>query len=192
MLIFFFKSIQFFIIGIFVVFISDFRNKSGMVPIINEKITSLLKISYLVPLGIFVDILIFMDNLTYFTFLGLFLTVLGTAITVKAKYDLRTHHTWIGYCKDSSILITTGIYSYVRHPLYTGICLFMIGGLIAAIPNTTLLVSILFTIIIIYIMSFLAILASKETKHLQKTAGQDFLRYQKEVHPVFPIKKYSR
>ncbi len=68
MLIVFFKSIQFFIIGIFVVFISDFRNKSGMVPIINEKITSLLKISYLVPLGIFVDILIFMDNLTYFTF----------------------------------------------------------------------------------------------------------------------------
>ena len=187
-----FKLIQFLIIGIFVVFISDFRNKRGMVPIINEKITTLLKISYLVPLGIFVDVLIFMESWSSLNLLGLVLTVLGTIIVVKAKLDLRTNHTWIGYCNNSSTLITNGIYAYMRHPLYSGIGFFMIGGLVSAIPAIPLFVSILAIVFVIFIMSFLAILASKETKYLQNISSADFLRYKKEVHPFFPIKKYSK
>ena len=45
-----FKLVQFVIMGVFVVFISNFRKKTGMVQLVNEKVTKLLKFSYFGPL----------------------------------------------------------------------------------------------------------------------------------------------
>ena len=116
--------------GVFVVFISDFRKKTGMVPLVNEKITKLLKFSYFVPLIICGYTLAIMDYLSYLDFLALVLTFLGTVIVAKAKLDLGICHTWAGYCKQSSELEVSGIYAYIRHPLYTGIHLFSVGELL--------------------------------------------------------------
>jgi len=44
-----FKLVQFVTMGVFVVFISDFRKKTGMVPLVNEKLTTLLKLTYFIP-----------------------------------------------------------------------------------------------------------------------------------------------
>ena len=63
-----FKLVQFIIMGVFVVFISDFRKKTGMVPLVNEKITKLLKFSYFVPLIICGYTLAIMDYLSYLDF----------------------------------------------------------------------------------------------------------------------------
>jgi len=125
-----FKLVQFIIIGVFVVFISDFRKKKGMVPLVNEKITKLLKFSYFCPLIICGYTLAIMHYLSYLDFLALALTFLGTVIVVKSKLDLGICHTWAGYCKQSSELEVSGIYAYIRHPLYTGIHLFSVGELL--------------------------------------------------------------
>ena len=125
-----FILVQFIILGVFVVFISDFRKKTGMVPLVNEKITKLLKFSYFGPLIICGYTLAIMDYLTYFDFLALSLTVLGTIVVVKSKLDLGICHTWAGYCKKSSELEVRGIYAYMPHPLYTGIHLFSVGELV--------------------------------------------------------------
>lgn len=71
-----------------------------------------------------------MDYLSYLDFLALVLTFLGTVIVVKSKLDLGICHTWAGYCKQPSELEVSGIYAYIRHPLYTGIHLFSVDELL--------------------------------------------------------------
>ena len=185
-----FKLIQFSVSIIFVVFISDFRKKSGMTPLLDEKITRLLKISYLFPLIIFSYSLVVMENVTIVDFFGLSLTVLGTVTAAKAKLDLGICHTWTGYCKESSSLRADGIYAYIRHPLYTGIYLFIIGGLSTVTIHAPWYLTTVVVGMVIFIMSFLAIAASKETDYLRMQLGETFENYQ-QVHPFLPLKKYN-
>ena len=111
MLFIIFKLFQFIIMGVFVVFISDFRKKTGMVPLVNEKITKILKLSYFVPVIICAYTLATMDYITPFDFLALALDLLDAVVVVKAKLDLCIFHTWAGYCKQSLELEVSGIYS---------------------------------------------------------------------------------
>ncbi len=186
-----FKLVQFITMGVFVFFISDFRKKTEMVPLVNEKITKLLKFSYFGPLIICGYTLAIMDYLTYFDFLALVLTFLGTIVVAKAKLDLGICHTWAGYCKKSSELEVSGIYAYIRHPLYTGIHLFSVGELLTLTFHAQWYLTLIAIIMGFFMISFLTITASKETDYLTKSIGDNFIRYKEQVHPFLPIKKYS-
>jgi protein-S-isoprenylcysteine O-methyltransferase Ste14 len=186
-----FKLVQFTIIGVFVVFISDFRKKTGMVPLVNEKITRLLKFSYFAPLIICGYTLAIMNYLTIFDFLALAITFLGAVVVVKAKLDLGICHTWAGYCKQSSELEVSGIYAYIRHPLYTGVHLFSVGELVMLTFHAQWYLALTAVIMGLFMVTFLVITASKETDYLTKKLGEHFIRYKKQVHPFLPIKKYN-
>jgi protein-S-isoprenylcysteine O-methyltransferase Ste14 len=186
-----FKLSQFLIISIFVVFISDFRKKTGMVPLINERITMFIKFSYFIPVTIFAYTIATMDYLTPFDFLASALTFVGTVVIVKAKLDLDICHTWAGYCKQSSKLEVSGIYAYIRHPLYLGVHLFSIGGLVILTLHTQLYLIMVTVTMGLFMILFLTITASKETVYLTKKLGNNFIRYRDQVHPFLPFKKYS-
>ena len=186
-----FKLVQFVIMGVFVVFISDFRKKTAMVPLVNEKVTKLLKFSYFGPLIICGYTLATMDYVSYFDFLALTLTVLGIIVVVKAKLDLGICHTWASYCKQSSELEVSGIYAYIRHPLYTGIHLFSIGQLMTLVVHAQWYLTLVAVIMGLLVITFLTVAASKETDYLTKNLGEYFIRYKEQVHPFLPIKKYS-
>ena len=191
MLVTFFKFVQFIIISVFVVFISDFRKKRGMVPLISEKITMLFKLSYFIPVTIFAYTIVTIDYLTSFDLVALALTFLGTVIIVKAKLDLGICHTWVGYCKQSSKLEVSGIYGYMRHPLYLGVHLFSIGGLVLLTFHAQFYLTVVAFIMGLFMILFLTIAASKETDYLTKKLGNHFIRYRDRVHPFLPLKKYS-
>lgn len=191
MLVTFFKFVQFIIISVFVIFISDFRKKRGMIPLISEKITMLLKLSYFIPVTIFAYTIITIDYLTSFDFVALALTFMGTVIIVKAKLDLGICHTWVGYCKQSSKLEVSGIYAYIRHPLYLGVHLFSIGGLVMLTFHAQFYLTVVAFIMGLFMILFLTITASKETEYLTKKLGNHFIRYRDQVHPFLPLKKYS-
>lgn len=186
-----FKLVQFMIMGVFVVFISDFRKKKGMVPLVNEKITKLLKVSYFIPVIICVYTLATVDYLTYFDFVALAFTFLGAVVVVKAKLDLGICHTWAGYCKQSSELEVSGIYAYIRHPLYLGVHLFSIGELVTLTLHAPWYLTLIAVIMGLFMVSFLTITASKETDYLTKNLGEHFIKYKEQVHPFLPIKKYN-
>jgi len=191
LLVTFFKFVQFIIISVFVVFISDFRKKRGMVPLISEKITMLFKLSYFIPVTIFAYTIVTIDYLTSFDWVALALTFLGTVIIVKAKLDLGICHTWVGYCKQSSKLEVSGIYGYMRHPLYLGVHLFSIGGLVLLTFHAQFYLTVVAFIMGLFMILFLTIAASKETDYLTKKLGNHFIRYRDRVHPFLPLKKYS-
>ena len=186
-----FKLVQFMIMGVFVVFISDFRKKTGMVPLVNEKITMLLKLGYFVPVIICAYTVATIDYVTAFDFVALALTFVGAVVVVKAKLDLGINHTWVGYCKQSSKLEVSGIYSYMRHPLYMGVHLFMMGGLAMLTLHAQWYLTVVAVITGLFMVTFLAVAASKETDYLTKKLGEHFIKYRDKVHPFLPLKKYS-
>lgn len=62
--------------------------------------------------------------------LGFLLVVIGLGIAVIGRYNLGTN--WANcyeyQVKPKQELVTKGIYAYIRHPLYAGISLFLIGS----------------------------------------------------------------
>lgn len=162
-----------------------------MVPLVNEKITKTLKFTYFGPVIICAYTLTTIDYLTAFDFVALALTILGTIVVVKSKLDLGICHTWAGYCKQSSQLEVTGIYAYIRHPLYTGVHLFSIGQLATLVSHAPWYLTLIAFFLGLLMVSFLTITASKETDYLTKNLGEHFIKYKEQVHPFLPIKKYT-
>jgi protein-S-isoprenylcysteine O-methyltransferase Ste14 len=190
-----FKLFQFVILCVFIALISDFRKKKGMSPLVGELWTCLLKFSYLVPFIIYAQILISITRVSMLDALAIGLTLLGTALVGKAKIDLTSHHTWAGYCSASAGIITNGIYAYIRHPIYTGIYVLILGSLFPILPRINLSVSMALPaaalISVSYTMGFLAFLANKETAAMLAKHGPPFRHYVENVHPFLPFRKYS-
>jgi protein-S-isoprenylcysteine O-methyltransferase Ste14 len=72
-------------------------------------------------------------------------------------------------------VIDTGVYGIVRHPMYLGELLILLGFSIATL-------SILSFIVLIVFFIFLDRMASYEEKDLTRILGQKYIDYQKRVH----------
>ncbi len=188
---FIFQASQVLVAVAFAVFISDFRMKKDMIPLVKEKLTLLLKISCLPPLLIYAYALVTLQWVTPVDLFALSLTILGMLFVSKAKLDLSKHHTWAGYCLKSSTLFSKGIYAYIRHPLYTGVYSFIFGVLLTVMLHTNWFLTIAAGIPLIYVMIFLAHSATKETKMLSEKLGANFLSYKRQVHFCLPLRKFD-
>jgi protein-S-isoprenylcysteine O-methyltransferase Ste14 len=176
----------------FAVFIADFRRKAGMVPLISEKWTYVLKLVLLAPLLAYAYTLLTLNVLSPLDLASFGLTFLGAFLVVKAKWDLARHHTWAGFCMDAPKLVCHGIYSYIRHPLYAGVYLFVSGLLLTVMLHASWYLVAPAGLALVYILSFLAVSASRETRRLEKKLGREFTDYKKQVHFCLPLRKYAK
>jgi len=191
-LVFVFQFCQAVVAVIFAVFISDFRRKRGMVPLISEKWTYALKFILFAPLLVYSYTILTLNVLSPVDFVSFGFSFLGTAMVVKAKWDLSRHHTWVGFCMNPPKLVAHGIYSYIRHPLYAGVYLFVSGLTLTVTLHTSLYLIAPAGLALIYVLSFLAVSASRETRRLEKKLGREFTEYKKQVHFCLPLRKYSK
>ena len=189
---FLYQLTQFSLLTIFAVHISDFRHKKAMVPFGSRVLLVFLKLLYILPLVIFAWCLLNVHALGIYDGFAIVLTGLGTLVVAKAKSDLGTHHTWVGYRLERTRIVTRGIYSWVRHPLYTGIYLFIAGAICAGLPRVTFLLGLLAGISLLYIVTFLLLSARREAKHLQQQYADDYLDYSKRVHSFIPLRRYNK
>ena len=92
-----------------------------------------------------------------------------------------------GVIKKNSVLATSGIYSLVRHPLYLGSLLIVLGFILAT-KNPWLIGYFL----IFFPATYLTAIRSEEAFLFQKF-GEDFILYQKRVPAFIPaIKKVAQ
>lgn len=187
----FYKVIQLLILLTFLVFISDLRKKEGMKPLLSSSLTLFAKVFYLGALGYYGYMVTTLERLLISDFIAIGLAFLGMLLVVKAKRDLGRSHTWAGYFMGSSKLIVEGIYAWIRHPVYTGIYIFILGGLSMLIPRAGGFSILGIAILSACIMAFLAIVARLETKLLIKELGEEFLAYQRQVHAFLPLRRYK-
>jgi len=196
-----FKIGQFIILLTFAVFISDFRKKGGMVPLINGKLTLSMRFCYPVLICGCGFVIATLKLLLPLDFVALTVTLLGTFLVVKAKIDLGKYHTWAGYHFKATKLVTEGIYTFIRHPIYTGVYVFILGGLLISIPNLGVIsAKILYTpwfvtyiglAALAYMMALIPIIASRETALLLQQFGDEFLEYQQQVHAFLPLRIFK-
>ncbi len=183
-----FKVAELVLLVTFGLLISDHRKIAGSHPLVYPGLFRLLKALYIVPCAIYLVVLIRLTELLWSDWLALGLTVTGTLLVFQARRDIGGSYTWAGHCLDRPKLVTTGIYAYVRHPIYLGIALFIIGGLSTSVPRISWPVLAVAVAVLIFVMVLLAAAARHETRYLEETLGEPVRRYQQQTGAVLPWK----
>jgi protein-S-isoprenylcysteine O-methyltransferase Ste14 len=186
-----YRVLQIFITLIFALAISDFRKKNNMIPLINPHLTRLLKFCYFIPIIVYVHTLVTMDDIYIADYFVTLFSILGTYVVIKAKKDLGEYHTWTGNFGQVSAFVCKGIYSSIRHPLYTGIYIFILATLTTVLLHASALISLVVIVTCSYIMGFMFVSAKAETRRLKKQFGLEFETYCAGVHPFLPLRQYT-
>lgn len=176
---------------VFLYYVFDIRKKEGMTPLVSSFWTILMKLISMVMLVFYLYLVVTTESITASSTIALILTAIGAGLVATAKITLGKYHTWVGYHKKDTTIVTHGIYSRLRHPLYTGIILFEIGSVfliypaVASYPLGVPIVTLAFA----YMVVFNIYLARLESGEMQKKFGVDFEKYENSVRAFIPIRK---
>lgn len=109
-----------------------------------------------------------------FNMIGILVAIAGFVIMNIARDLFKKHSTSFMYDK-SSHMITDGIFSKTRNPMYIGMFLMVLGIGICF----TNLFSIITSLLFLFLVNFISI--PFEEKMMYDTFGQEFLDYKKDV-----------
>lgn len=101
------------------------------------------------------------------------------ALILAFKLGMASHNMIFDRPNEPANLVTDGVFSYVRHPMYLSILLIKLGFLLL----TMSLISILPLVISIFLYDKIA---SYEEKELEKKLGQEYFDYKKKVSRWIP------
>ncbi|WP_126455807.1 methyltransferase family protein [Sulfuriflexus mobilis] len=119
------------------------------------------------------------SSMSFLFYIGSFFVTLGLTTLLVATVSFKRAQTNIKPWKPTTKIISTGIFSYSRNPIYLAFCIVTIGiGLI--VNNLWITLSFIPSISVIY---FTAI--KKEESYLEKKFGQDYLAYKEKVRRWF-------
>ena len=110
---------------------------------------------------------------------GVILCVLGIAYAIYARVALGSNWGTPGSLIEKPELIVTGPYKYVRHPIYSGMCLAMIGSMLSA--------SLLWMMWLILAAAGLIFSAKKEEKDMLQQFPEDYIKYKKRTKKFIPF-----
>jgi protein-S-isoprenylcysteine O-methyltransferase Ste14 len=117
--------------------------------------------------------------------LGLALVVLGLAFSVSARVWLGNNWSGVVTLKQDHELIRSGPYRWVRHPIYTGLLLAILGSAIALGEWRGLIALVL---VAAAVLRRIAI----EERFLTQQFGAAYARYRAEVPALVPMPRYGR
>ena len=110
---------------------------------------------------------------------GVILVITGLGIAIVARRTLAGNWSNVVEVKVDHELITTGIYRYARHPIYTGVLLMGLG---TALYKGTMGIFILF----LALLGFFWFKARQEEKLLTKHFPKEYPAYKKQVKALIP------
>lgn len=116
---------------------------------------------------------------TLVSFISIIFLITGLGIAVVARRTLAGNWSNTTELKVGHELITTGIYGYVRHPIYTGLLLMMIGTVLFI--GTTSMLLIFLTLLGLFWFN-----ATQEEKLLTKHFPSAYPAYKQRVKAVIP------
>jgi protein-S-isoprenylcysteine O-methyltransferase Ste14 len=110
---------------------------------------------------------------------GFVLAIAGLAFSVWARVYLGSNWSPIAMLKKGQTLVRTGPYGVVRHPIYL--------GLIIAIIGTALVYGgyrVIISIVCVFLFAWVRII--EEEKLMSNRFGEDYTKYKKEVKAIIP------
>jgi protein-S-isoprenylcysteine O-methyltransferase Ste14 len=111
---------------------------------------------------------------------GLVLTIAGIAFTIWARFYLGSNWSGRPTIKQDHTLIRSGPYALVRHPIYTGFVVAMLGTAIAMGEIRGLVGTVL-------VLIGLKIKSLKEEMFMTEQFGADYLNYKQQVKGLIPF-----
>jgi protein-S-isoprenylcysteine O-methyltransferase Ste14 len=118
-------------------------------------------------------------NLLVVQYFGVLLVVLGFGFAVWARFVLGRNWSGIVTVKEDHTLITSGPYGWVRHPIYTGILLALLG---TAITLGTIL-----NMVEVPAVAFALWLKLRtEEKFMLETFGEQYIDYGQRIKALIP------
>ncbi|UQD50993.1 isoprenylcysteine carboxylmethyltransferase family protein [Bacillus methanolicus] len=159
------------------------KEKSGENPLYRIVHVTLEAFSILIVIVRFNRVLIWKEIIagnSIVDFVGLIIVFVGLMFSIWAKLVLGKN--WSGAIQkvEKQELVKSGPYKYIRHPIYTGIIVGLIGSLII---NRNF--SSLFAVIIVTVLYIVKV--NKEQKFLIKEFGEQYTEYIKKSWALFPL-----
>ena len=116
-------------------------------------------------------------NFTYspYNYLGIVLIIFGCAINLWTDALIKSNNTTVKPHLMPSTLITSGSFSFSRHPMYIGMASILLGASVLAGS----LITFIFPVLYIILMEILFI--PMEEANLEKAFGSEYLEYKKKV-----------
>ena len=115
-----------------------------------------------------------------FYWIGLVMLATGLALAVWARRHLGRNWSGIVTVKQDHELIRSGPYSLVRHPIYTGLLLAILGTAVAIGEWRGLIAVALITVG--FVLKF-----KMEERFMSETFGEQYARYRAEVRSLIPF-----
>lgn len=117
---------------------------------------------------------------TILDYVGTLLSLTGVMIAIVARRTLSTNWSSTLDLKEGHELITKGVYSKVRHPIYTGLMLMMIGTMF--VFPTVLEIGIFIAVFVV-----VAIRIRNEEELMIKTFPKEYPAYKKRTKMLIPF-----
>jgi len=111
---------------------------------------------------------------------GLALTIAGVAFTIWARFYLGSNWSGRPTIKQNHTLVRSGPYAVVRHPIYTGILVGLLGTAIAQ-GNLAALIGTVLILIALKLKSLL------EEQFMTEQFGAEYVRYKEQVKGLIPF-----
>jgi len=110
---------------------------------------------------------------------GVILTALGVALAVWARVNLASNWGMPMSIKENPELVTTGPYVYIRHPIYTGVLVGMLGSALVAGP--------VWVVVMIVSMVWFIYSALQEEKLMLREFPGQYPEYQTRTKMLIPF-----
>lgn len=153
---------------VFTLFIVPRRQPENAKELIPASATTMLRIMWLLPILAFGFSLFIAHPVMPLDWVCLALAVTGTILVIKGKRDLGSYHTWAGYYLPGAPALKRGIFRWIAHPMYTGIILVILSCSLVYLTRLPGYLSAIALACCFYIVSFLLIVAGRESKHLAR------------------------
>ncbi len=113
-------------------------------------------------------------------YIGILFSLIGYLIRLFSMLHLKNNFSWRVICP--SKIIKTGIYKYIRHPMYFGGLILFFGLFIIATKQ------IMFPLLItIYTFNFYVDRIDREEQLMIFTYGNEYLEYMKKTKTIIPF-----
>lgn len=122
----------------------------------------------------------FVDPFTPWQLLSWFFLASSLFLAIHGFSLIKTKGKPVGDIEDTTILITTGAYHYIRHPLYSSLLVFGLG---AFLKDPSLLGGGLMGILFLAVM----LTARIEEKHNLERFGEDYKQYSEKTKRFIPF-----
>jgi protein-S-isoprenylcysteine O-methyltransferase Ste14 len=119
------------------------------------------------------------DSIGY-TIIGLLITLAGLAFAIWARVHLGKNWSGMPAIREQHTITRTGPYRFVRHPIYSGILLGLLGTAIGI--GYFIIFCCVLLILVLFVIKF-----RMEEQFLEEEFGEEYARYKREVRALVPF-----